>query len=185
MSFIEDKVQTEFPSQKRFAMINILFAQESDADEIRKLLCRVWADTFQNVLPEKIVREIPQAAYDYHFLKAQLQDSSMKFILAKNADNNIVGVINAKQDQKVIYINRLYIDRNFQRQGLGARLIAEIINCFPSAEKIILEVIEKNTPAVRFYLKNGFTVAKRDTSEIGGNRLDVLVLQKEIPSNFL
>ncbi len=161
-------------------MLDIISAKEADVDEIRELLCKVWTNTFEGVLSEKLVTEVPLTAYDHQHLKSQLQNPSIEFLVAKSASDKIVGVINAKQDEEVIYINRLYVDRAFQGKGVGVRLMDEMTNKFPSAKKIILEVIEKNTNGINFYLKNGFSITGKNKSEIGGHVLDVLVLQKKI-----
>lgn len=161
-------------------MFSIHPAKETDVNEIRKLLCKVWVDTFQGILPDHVVAEIPLTAYDYQLLKSQLQNPSIKFLIAKNTNEKIVGVINAKQDKEVFYINRLYIDPAFQGQGIGIRLVDEMTNLFPSAKKIILEVVEKNTDGIKFYLKNGFSIIGRNINKINDNILDVFVLEKEI-----
>jgi ribosomal protein S18 acetylase RimI-like enzyme len=163
-------------------MFNIVSAKETDVDEIRQLLCKVWRDTFHGILSENIVTEIPLTAYDCQLLKSQLQNPAIKFLIAKSTDEKIVGVINAKQDKEVLYINRLYVDRAFRGQGIGIRLLDKMINKFPSVKKIILEVVEKNTSGIKFYLKNGFSIIGKNKSQIGDNVLDVLVLQKEIKS---
>ena len=50
------------------------------------------------------------------------------------------------------------VEEEYRRQGAAQRLFDSLKECFISkgAEKIFLEVREKNTPAVRFYEKNGF-----------------------------
>ena len=163
-------------------MFNIISAKETDVDEIRQLLCKVWNDTFHGILSEHIVTEIPLTAYDSQLLKSQLQNPSIQFLIAKSTNDKIVGVINAKQDEGVLYINRLYVDPDFQSQGIGIRLIDEMTDKFPSAKKTILEVVEKNTRSIKFYLKNGFSIIGKNKSQIGDNVLDVLVLKKEIKS---
>jgi ribosomal protein S18 acetylase RimI-like enzyme len=163
-------------------MLNIVSAKETDVDEIRQLLCKVWTGTFYGILSEKIVTEIPLTAYDYQLLKSQLQNPSIKFLIAKSSNDKIVGVINARQNEKVLYINRLYIDQAFQGQGIGIKLIDEMTNKFPAAKKIILEVVGKNTRSIKFYLKNGFSIIGKNKNQIGDNVLDVLVLKKEVKS---
>jgi len=163
-------------------MFNIISAKETDVDEIRQLLCKVWTDTFHGILSEHIVTEIPLTAYDSQLLKSQLQNPSIQFLIAKSTNDKIVGVINANQDEGVLYINRLYVDPDFQSQGIGIRLIDEMTDKFPSAKKTVLEVVEKNTRSIKFYLKNGFSIIGKNKSQIGDNALDVLVLKKEIKS---
>jgi ribosomal protein S18 acetylase RimI-like enzyme len=160
-------------------MFNIVSAKETDVDEIRQLLCKVWTDTFHGILSEHVVTEISLTAYDSQLLKSQLQNPSIEFLIAKSTNEKIVGVINAKQDEEVLDINRLYVDPAFQGQGIGSRLIDEMTGKFPLAKKIILEVVEKNTRSINFYLKNNFSIIGKNKSQIGDIFLDVLVLQKE------
>lgn len=177
---ILENQKSRYRLSSRNHMFNIISAKKTDVDEIRQLLCKVWTDTFHGILSEKIVTEIPLTAYDYQLLKSQLQNPSIKFLIAKNTNEKIVGVMNARQDEEMLYINRLYVDRAFQGQGIGIRLLDEMTNKFPSAKEIILEVVEKNTNGIKFYLKNGFNIIGKNKNQIKDNVLDVLVLQKEI-----
>lgn len=161
-------------------MINIIEAKETEVCEIRQLLLKVWRDTFSGILEDHLVSEIPLEAYEYKLLESQIQNADIKFLVARNDDGMIVGVINAKHEKQTLYIHRLYVDRSFQRQGIGVRLIEEMTHRFPNARKIILEVIDKNVNGIEFYLKNGFSIVGKNNNIINDNILDVLVLEKEI-----
>lgn len=60
------------------------------------------------------------------------------------------------------YIAGLFIEKQFQGDGIGSKLIEECKRRYPSLE---LDVYEKNAKAVDFYIKHGFEImqVKEDT----------------------
>ena len=60
------------------------------------------------------------------------------------------------------YLDRLAVNVKFLKQGLGSKLIQEIekIAKLDGIEYLRLLVVNSNTPAINFYLKNGFTQVK-------------------------
>lgn len=58
----------------------------------------------------------------------------------------------------------LYVDSFFQNEGIGAKLIAFAIQKFNIHN---LTVLEKNTSAIRFYQRHGFSLTQERTLEEG------------------
>lgn len=61
-------------------------------------------------------------------------------------------------------INFYYDEKSFQGQGIGQKLLLWGMNHIKEQgyEEIILHVAEWNQNAVKLYLKNGFSIAKRE-----------------------
>lgn len=59
---------------------------------------------------------------------------------------------------KVLYIDRLGVNANYLRQGIGGMLIQKVKELAKEkgAEHLRLFVVDINTPAINLYLKNGF-----------------------------
>ena len=58
----------------------------------------------------------------------------------------------------------LYVDSFFQNEGIGAKLVAFAIQKFDIHN---LTVLEKNTSAIRFYQRHGFSLTQERTLEEG------------------
>ncbi|EWG11269.1 GNAT family N-acetyltransferase [Cytobacillus firmus] len=67
----------------------------------------------------------------------------------------LCGVISIKQEKGVLDIHRLIVHPEYFRMGIAQKLL-NFIERMPMIEKLIVTTGSKNTPAVNFYLKNGF-----------------------------
>ena len=63
------------------------------------------------------------------------------------------------------FIHHLYVDQNYQGQKIGTALIKTAITDFKLP--LTLKCLEKNSKAVEFYKKTGFTEKKRGQSVNG------------------
>ena len=61
-------------------------------------------------------------------------------------------------------VDGLFVDKAFQRQGLGRKLLLWGINHIKKQgyQEVILHVAEWNQHAVKLYLETGFTIQKRE-----------------------
>ena len=90
-----------------------------------------------------------------------IQELSNEFsiFLAAEIENSIVGYAAAWRVADEVQINSISVKKNFRKQGVGGRLLAEIIK--DDHDKVysraILDVRSKNIEAINFYTDNGFT----------------------------
>jgi ribosomal protein S18 acetylase RimI-like enzyme len=74
-----------------------------------------------------------------------------------------VAFAESSDDGGQVTLKQLYVLPGLQGRGIGGMLLDEVIESFPEASTIRLEVEEKNTKAVAFYEANGFV----RTEEVG------------------
>jgi len=90
-----------------------------------------------------------------------IQELSNEFsiFLVAESENTIVGYAVAWRVADEIQINSISVKKSCRKQGIGSKLLAEII--MNDSDKVysraILDVRSKNTPAINFYTDNGFT----------------------------
>lgn len=79
-------------------------------------------------------------------------------------------------------IKRIYLLSRFQGGGVGARLMATVLNAAKGAgaRRILLGVYGKNASALAFYARQGFTEAGVRKFQVGANTYDDLVLAKDL-----
>ncbi|KON87762.1 GCN5 family acetyltransferase [Sporosarcina globispora] len=70
-------------------------------------------------------------------------------------DEKLCGAISFKEENGVFDIHRLIVHPEHFRKGIAQKLL-NYIELRPMLEKMIVTTGSKNTPAVAFYLKNGF-----------------------------
>ena len=93
--------------------------------------------------------------YDYSQVKDKIKDI---FLYLQNGI--IIGAVSCYENE----IDDLIVEKSFQRQGIGQKLLFWGINHIKEQgyEEIILHVAEWNQNAVKLYLKNGFRIKKRE-----------------------
>ena len=73
--------------------------------------------------------------------------------------SKVIGIVILEKfaiaDWQSISINLIAIDLNYQRKGVGTKIINEIPNLYPDAHEILATLRDDNN-AVKFYNKNGF-----------------------------
>jgi GNAT superfamily N-acetyltransferase len=91
--------------------------------------------------------------------------------LAALVGDELVGFAHGHTLQDGDYkLDKLYIHPDWQRHGIGGRLIAEVARHAQahSSNRLLLRVNRKNQTAIDAYLKHGFTVATIIMEDIGG-----------------
>lgn len=73
-------------------------------------------------------------------------------------NEELCGVISVKKEKGVIDIHRLMVHPNHFRKGIAKKLLDFIESDHDGFETMIVSTGTKNTPAVTFYLKNGFSI---------------------------
>ncbi|MCX6731111.1 MAG: N-acetyltransferase [Candidatus Roizmanbacteria bacterium] len=160
-------------------MITIHRAKVEDVYEIKKLLFNTWTATYSNIYSPEAIELITSRWHSVVLLTKQIKNPSLFFSVAKDG-NKIVGMCNATLTQggKVINIQRLHIIPEYQRRGIGSKLIEEVIKTFPKALKIELEVEKQNERALTFYQKQGFQRIGKKTFEIASVHMTCVVMEK-------
>jgi len=83
-------------------------------------------------------------------------------------------------------LDKLYTHPDWQRHGIGGRLIAEVARQAQrhSCNRLLLRVNRHNQWAIDAYLKQGFTVATIYMEDIGGGfMMDDYVMTKELAAS--
>jgi GNAT superfamily N-acetyltransferase len=104
--------------------------------------------------------------------------------LAARAAGELVGFAHghplAEGDYK---LDKLYVDVDWQRQGIGGRLINAVAAraARKGHTRLVLRVNRRNQQAIDAYLKQGFSVATIHLEDIGGGHvMDDYVMTKEL-----
>ena len=90
-------------------------------------------------------------------LKSDFEENSSTYIAAK-IDNNVIGLAGVKIILEQADIMNIAVRKDFRRLNIGSMLLENLILISKNAgcKKIMLEVNEKNLPAIHLYKKYGF-----------------------------
>ena len=136
--------------------------------------------TMRSTAPERVTA-ITDDWHSLRSLQARLVRPRSEFLVA-DSGGELGGMAFAKagEDGKILMLHQLYVRPAYQGHGIGGMLLDEILNCFPEAETVRLEVEEANARAIAFYEAYGFTHAGR-TAKCGGGQSGIPALVMERP----
>lgn len=163
-------------------MIKIFKAKVEEVTEIKKLLYKTWISVYSGLYSQEAIDKITSEWHSIKLLKNQILDPKKLFLVAKDG-NKIIGMCNTasvSDKENEINIQRLHIDPDYQRQGIGTSLINKIIDTFPKVSKIDLEVEKQNKQAISFYKKNGYKIVREKVFEVQNVQMPCFIMEKTI-----
>ncbi|MBD7939007.1 GNAT family N-acetyltransferase [Cytobacillus sp. Sa5YUA1] len=136
-----------------------------DLHILQKISIETFTDTFNEQNAPENMKEYLKKAFNMEKLEAELNNISSKFYFIY-INNEVSGYLKVniddaqseEMDDESLEIERIYIKKKFQKQGLGKYLLnkANEIAIENNKKKIWLGVWEKNVTAISFYQKMGF-----------------------------
>jgi len=152
----------------------------ADIEAIRKLLLETWHATYDSIHGADTVRRLTGAWHSPDALKRQVDRPDSEFLVADDG-TRLGGVAYASADAegKVVMLHQLYVRPGMQGRGIGSMLLDEIFESFPDAERVRLEVDEKNAAAIAFYIAQGFAEAGRtENCGAAGSGIPALIYER-------
>lgn len=135
-------------------------ASERDLPAVRALLVETWHATYDAIYGVDRVNAITDDWHSIASLKARLDRPDGEFLLADDG-TTIAGMAFATGTSGPIVLHQLYVRPAKQSHGIGSLLLDEVVESFPDATAIRVEVEEKNLRAIGFYQSHGFVETGR------------------------
>lgn len=156
-------------------------AGERDLQAVRALLVETWHATYDAIYGADRVTAMTDAWHSIDALRARLAQPRSEFVVADDGAE-IAGVAFAAADEsgKRLTLRQLYVRPSRQGRGIGGMLLDEVIESFPDADIVTLEVDPDNAGAIAFYEAQGF-VHVGATPHCGGDELALPALLYERP----
>ncbi|WP_397362528.1 GNAT family N-acetyltransferase [Olleya sp. R77988] len=128
-----------------------------------KLMQRIYPPAYKQLWLNEDCSWYIHSQYNFEQLKKELQDTNAEyyFIMDAKKDIGILRLIHQKE-KATTKLHRLYLDQNYQGQGMGQKLML-IIEAFAkvnNSKSIWLEAMDTQIQALQFYKKQGFTIVQ-------------------------
>lgn len=141
-----------------------------DLPIVRELAQRIWNDHYPAIIGQEQVNYMLERMYDLESLSLQLQKGDLFYLSAvgESEDNLVYAGFASVKDfgDGRWFLNKLYVDTDLQRTGLGRGLIDFLIEEHNMSE-LRLQVNRQNYKAINFYFRNGFVIESVADFDIG------------------
>lgn len=157
---------------------------QADLPTVQNLLLETWLDAYTSFIPRDDLVGYLHVQYSQAKLKALLGDPDVTGLVAES-DGVVVGYAKLFHDraQQRFYVHQLYILPARQGLGLGHRLMASAQERARElgADCIWLGVMVKNTQAVEWYKKMGYTITETAPFAMGSTTVDHFIGYLPLP----
>ena len=162
-------------------MITIDELRVNEIAETQELLKFTWVDNYSSFLSQEIVQKMTEFLLNPELLRKEAIDLNILFLVAKDENKKIVGLVTVlKMDNDLAQIARLYVHPDYQRRGIGLRLLNESIDRLRRFKTIRVEIEEKNKKGINFYLKQGFREVETKRELIENAILNISILERKL-----
>jgi ribosomal protein S18 acetylase RimI-like enzyme len=160
--------------------LDIRPAEKSDIAGVKEVLTVTWRDTYASFLSEASIAAVTEEWHSPQALEAEIARPSTYAGVATSVRTGIVGMITALSRGDVLFVARMYVLPEFQRRGIGERMVNAASAAFPQTDLIRLDVEEQNPKGRRFYEKLGFREVERRADEVAGTQLNVILMEGRV-----
>jgi ribosomal protein S18 acetylase RimI-like enzyme len=102
-------------------------------------------------------------AFQSKFHKENFSTANTRVI---KLEDQRIGTVDIKEEDKRIFISGLYLLPEFQNQGIGTAILQEVMQrALANKKKIELEVLKVNTRAQELYKRLGFEMVEGDETK--------------------
>jgi len=158
----------------------------ADIPALREMLVATWHATYDATLGVEKVNEIAATWHSIEKLSAECAfaqaEPEAHALLVAEQGGALVGTVSAHFHAPDIFeLARLYIAPDLQRGGIGKALLDAAIASLPKARRARLEVEPRNSQAIAFYRKHGFSPVRQGSACGGDQAAAIAHLVMEAP----
>lgn len=119
---------------------------------------------------QDFIEQVFKEQYEASFGPDMLEELEPKdYYLIREEEGNLIAVLHAQQVLENIHIKALVVDKEHQKKGLGASLLAELGEKAAEAGVTSITLSTKSYQARDFYIKQGYEIyaSLEDVPQIG------------------
>ena len=150
---------------------------------------QTFFETFSGMNTPENMAAYLSTAFETKKLRAELSNTNSTFFFLY-LNGELAGYLKLNEapaqteihDGQSLEIERIYVSKKFQGEGLGRYLMDKATGIAMQREKkyVWLGVWEKNDKALRFYKKNGFYQVGSHSFVIGGDAQNDYIMRKDL-----
>lgn len=108
---------------------------------------------------QDFIDQVFKEQYESSFGSARLEELEPKdYYLTREEEGRLIALLHAQQVLENIHIKALVVDKEYQKRGLGASLLAELEEKAAEAGATSITLSTKSYQARDFYIKQGYEI---------------------------
>ncbi|RSJ83029.1 GNAT family N-acetyltransferase [Streptococcus cristatus] len=108
---------------------------------------------------QDFIEQVFKEQYEASFGSARLEELEPKdYYLTREEEGNLIALLHAQQVLENIHIKALVVDKEHQKKGLGASLLAELEEKAEKAGVSSITLSTNSYQAKDFYIKQGYEI---------------------------
>jgi len=132
-----------------------------------KLMAKdIWYEYYINMITQEQIDFMLELFYHREKLESDWK-RGIDFLNIEDSGKTIGYVSISENNAGQFFIHKFYLKKENRGGGIGSKVFLEILNKYPNAKEIRLQVNRKNVASINFYFKNGFKIEKWADFEIG------------------
>ena len=142
----------------------------ADVQRIREIAEITWPVTYSDIITSEQIDFMLNWMYDISTISNAINSSNQDFIVLINEGKTIgfSGIEHNYENQFITRIHKLYVLPDKQGLGCGKALLNFVISEAKKNASTLLHLnVNKQNPAVQFYVKCGFEIEKEVVLDIG------------------
>lgn len=165
---------------------NIIRAAEQHLPVITGLAGIIWRACYPNLISHAQIEYMLARMYALDTLREEIRSQGIRYdLLLVERQPAGFAAYGPTPEPGVMKLHKLYIMPELQGRGLGSLFLRHIEGEIrhAGAQRLVLSVNKRNTPAIAAYKKNGFAIVESVVTDIGGGFvMDDYVLAKSVSS---
>lgn len=151
------------------ANYTIRLAQGEDFSLIQQMAREIWYDCYTEIISERQIEYMLQTMYSEPSIKFYMQREYRTYLVYFEEEPIAYYSIELRRPNKLLYLHRNYLRKDYQGQGVGDFLLNTIEQLAQQNRltTIQLNVNRNNNRALAFYKKNHFQIISEIDSSIG------------------
>jgi ribosomal protein S18 acetylase RimI-like enzyme len=155
----------------------------SDIEAVSQLAEKIWRDHYMPIIGAAQVEYMLANFQSPLAISKQLAAGYHYYLLLTNQQPLAYFAWMTASDGNSLQLSKLYVDKSFQRQGIGSQIINLSVDYCQSnnLQSLWLTVNRHNHSAINFYLRNDFENVAALVKDIGGGFvMDDFKMEKQI-----
>lgn len=132
--------------------------------KLQQLADVIWHQCYKDLLSAKQIDYMLEKFLSVPVFKRQEKEGYIYRGLF--VDDEMVGFTASHDEKEEVFLSKLYLLEQYHHKGLGRKMIEDVINLYPQAEKMYLTV-NKHNETLEMYRHLGFEITSQQVSDIG------------------